>query len=128
MNKKYIIYLHRNKINGKVYIGQTCQKPEYRWNSGKGYNNCSLFYKAIQKYGWENFEHIILLENLTKEQANKKEQEYIGLYQSNDKNKGYNIQFGGNNHSVSEESRKKVVSMLKNNGKTKNSKSLAQII
>ena len=33
----YIIYKHINKINGKIYIGQTCQKPEYRWNHGKGY-------------------------------------------------------------------------------------------
>ena len=25
-----VIYMHRNKINNKVYIGQTTQKPEYR--------------------------------------------------------------------------------------------------
>lgn len=28
--KTGVIYLHKNKINNKVYIGQTTQKPEYR--------------------------------------------------------------------------------------------------
>lgn len=103
----YTIYIHKNKINGKIYVGQTCQKVEYRWNKGKGYDTCPLFYKAIQKYGWDNFEHIILLENLTKEQADIKEQEYIKYYKSNQKEFGYNIQSGGNNHNVTEESRQK---------------------
>lgn len=49
------IYLHRNKSNGKVYIGQTIQSIENRWKNGNGYKPCTYFYKAIQKYGWENF-------------------------------------------------------------------------
>ena len=66
--KKYIIYMHKNKINGKMYIGQTCQTLEQRSQANGGhYKSCSLFYKAIQKYGWNNFEHIILKENLTLE-------------------------------------------------------------
>ena len=107
MNNNYTIYMHKNKINGKVYIGQTNQKVEYRWNNGKGYNTCPLFFNAIQKYGWDNFEHIILEKNLTKENANIKEQYYISLYQSNNRNFGYNIQSGGNNHTVTEESKEK---------------------
>lgn len=103
----YTIYIHKNKLNNKVYVGQTKQKPEYRWNHGKGYNTCPAFYQAISKYGWENFEHIILETGLSKEEADVKEQFYIEFYDSTNKLKGYNIQFGGNSHQVTEESRRK---------------------
>ena len=103
----YVIYMHKNKINGKVYVGQTKQKPEYRWNHGKGYDSCPAFYQAILKYGWDNFEHIILETGLNEDEANIKEQFYIEFYNSNDKLNGYNIQSGGNVHSVTEESRQK---------------------
>lgn len=98
MNQKdnYIIYKHTNKINGKCYIGQTCQKPEYRWGkNGNGYRG-QIFYKAIQKYGWDNFKHDILYQNLTKEEANIKEKECIKRYNSNNSKFGYNIEDGGN--------------------------------
>lgn len=97
----YTIYMHKNKINGKIYIGQTCQKPEYRQNNGKGYVNCSYFYRAIQKYGQDNFEHIILFNNLSKQEANIKEKELIKKFNSNDEKFGYNIQAGGENHTFS---------------------------
>lgn len=93
------IYLHRNKNNNKVYIGQTSQANlNDRWKNGKGYSSCYYFYKAIQKYGWETFEHIILEQgNWTQEEANQKEQYYINLYQSTNPNYGYNITPGGSN-------------------------------
>ena len=93
--KEYCIYLHRNKINGKVYIGQTCQKPEKRWNYGHGYKNCPRFYSAIVSYGWSNFEHIILEDNLTSDEANEKEQYYIKKYNSRNPDLGYNLTEGG---------------------------------
>lgn len=37
IKQNFCIYLHKNKYNGKVYVGQTCQKPEKRWNYGYGY-------------------------------------------------------------------------------------------
>ena len=93
--KEYCKYLHRNKINGKVYIGQTCQKPEKRWNYGHGYKNCPRFYSAIVSYGWSNFEHIILENNLTSDEANEKEQYYIKKYNSQNPDLGYNLTEGG---------------------------------
>ena len=75
----YIIYLHRNKINNKVYIGQTKNNPTRRWENGKGYKN-TYFGNAIEKYGWDNFEHQILEENIeTVEEANQRETYYIEL-------------------------------------------------
>ena len=51
----YKIYAHINKINGKIYIGQTCRKNvNQRWRNGRGYINNVAFYRAIQKYGWDN--------------------------------------------------------------------------
>lgn len=58
--KKWFVYMHVNKINSKVYVGITSKKPEERWQKGQGYNSQKYFYRAIQKYGWDSFEHIIL--------------------------------------------------------------------
>jgi predicted GIY-YIG superfamily endonuclease len=75
----YTVYQHKNKINGKVYIGITSQKLEQRWGSqGCNYKSSPHFYSAIQKYGWDNFEHNILFD-LTKEQACLKEKSHKKL-------------------------------------------------
>jgi group I intron endonuclease len=102
----YCIYKHTNKINKKVYIGQTCQKLKDRWKNGKGYKTSTKFYNAILKHGWENFEHEILKENLTNEEANYWEQYYIKEYDSY-KN-GYNGTIGGNNAPKTEEHKQKI--------------------
>ena len=92
----YCVYMHVNKTNGKKYIGITKNKPEERWQNGYGYKK-QVFYNAIQKYGWDNFEHIILFENISEDEASKKEIEMISKYKSNDKRYGYNISCGGEN-------------------------------
>ena len=68
---KWCVYTHTNKINGKKYVGQTCQIPEKRWKNGNGYKRNPYFYNAIQKYGWDNFEHQILASDLTLEEASQ---------------------------------------------------------
>lgn len=94
MEKKYCIYKHVAP-NGKVYIGQTYNTKQ-RWSrNGNNYKNSPYFYEAIQKYGWENFRHEIILDNLTKKEADEKEKEYIILYDSQNREKGYNCNEGG---------------------------------
>ena len=107
-NKKFIIYAHINKTNKKVYIGQTCMKPENRWRNGKGYKENNYFTKAINKYGWDGFEHIILFSNLSEDEANILEEKLIKEYKSTDRQYGYNIMYGGNNHTLSELTKKKL--------------------
>lgn len=93
----YKIYVHINKINGKIYIGQTCRKNvKARFGkNGIQYQKCPRFWNAIQKYGWENFEHIVLIENLTQEMADIIEIELIEKYKSCNTNFGYNLAHGG---------------------------------
>lgn len=105
----YKIYKHINKTNSKIYIGITIQSPERRWRKGEGYKNNIYFYRAIQKYGWNNFEHIVLFDNLTKEEAEYIEIELISYHNSTNPEFGYNIENGGNlNKEISKETRKKM--------------------
>ena len=67
MNKKYVVYQHVTP-DGMYYFGQT-QNVEKRWsNNGAGYKGTAL-YPYIEKYGWENIQHIVLFRDQTKEDA-----------------------------------------------------------
>lgn len=92
----YSLYKHTFP-NDKIYIGITKYIPKYRWGKdGKGYKG-QIVWKAIQKYGWENIKHEILLETTDKEFIEHEERRYITeIYHSNNKNFGYNINNGGN--------------------------------
>lgn len=107
-NKKWCVYVHINKINGKKYIGQTSQRPEKRWDNGRGYITSSKFYGAIQKYGWSNFEHVIIADNLSLEEANDLEILLIEKYQTQKDEFGYNLDSGGHNTTHSEETKRKI--------------------
>lgn len=92
-NMKYSVYIHINKDDdNKSYVGIS-KNPKKRWRNGKGYQSQPKFYYAIQKYGWNNFKHIILLKDLSLEEAWEKEKEYIKKYDTI--NDGYNVHEGG---------------------------------
>ena len=89
----YTVYKHISP-SGKVYIGITKRKPEYRWNKGKGYREDQLlFYRAIKKYGWDNFTHEILYTGLSEKDAKNIEISLIRQYKS--LGMSYNITDGG---------------------------------
>ncbi len=112
MNMNYIVYVHTTPV-GKKYVGITCNRPAERWKRGRGYES-QLFYNAVEKYGWDNIRHEILFENLTKEEAEKKEIELIASYKSNDRRYGYNIDNGGNaNRKLSDETKRKISEKIK---------------
>ena len=91
----YNVYKHTNLINNKPYIGITSQKCESRWGTnGKGYELQPKFYRAIQKYGWNNFQHEILYTNLDKDTALQIEADLIQKY--NSIKNGYNVSPYGN--------------------------------
>ena len=98
MTKYGRIYIIRNTINSKVYIGQTKVSLKLRFQNhlsaarnGKDY----VIGKAIRKYGEENF-YIELLEECTIEELNKRERYWISYFNSTNNKFGYNISIGGN--------------------------------
>lgn len=97
--KKYIIYKVTNIITGKIYIGKTKQGLEIRkkshlFNYKKESEYISYFYRALQKYGEENFIWEIIDYGVSDKQLNEKEKEWIWLYNSNNPNFGYNMTNG----------------------------------
>lgn len=107
-SKKYTVYRHIAP-NGKCYVGISSNIKK-RWeNKGYGYSTQIKFYRAIKKYGWDNFIYEIILTDLSLEEAYKWEKYYILKY--NSVINGYNSDYGGagaEGHTVSLESRQKM--------------------
>ena len=95
MGKKYyVVYTHISP-NNKRYIGITSLNPNKRWKNGKGYKTQPYFWRAINKYGWDNFEHIIIAKRLDEETAKWLEIELIREWNTTNKKYGYNQTLGG---------------------------------
>ena len=104
----YLVYKHTNKENGKCYIGITGRAIKERWLNGRGYKKCPYFSSALKKYGWDSFDHEILIHGLTKEQAEKWEIRLIAYYKSNDTMYGYNCTRGGEYRDHSKKGKEKI--------------------
>ena len=114
--------MHISPTN-KRYIGISCKKIQYRWQNGEGYKNQPYFYRAIKKYGWDNFEHIIIARGLTEDEAKWLEVELIREWDTTNPNKGYNLTKGGDGcsgYKHTEESKQKISKA--NSGRTSSMK------
>lgn len=102
--EKYV-YKIENKINKKIYIGQTNNLDRRMQEHKHDERNNHPIHNAIKKYGWENFEVSVLYYGVD---YNEKEKEYIKLYKSNKKEYGYNITAGGQDSSGENNPRSKL--------------------
>lgn len=115
-----IIYLIRNKVNGKIYIGQTVESISKRFT--RHCSECNLdgmvITKAIFKYGKENFTIEKIHECSSMEELNMMEEFYIKKYDTLSPN-GYNIKSGGNNSRMHKSTKMKISRALRGKSKTK---------
>lgn len=91
--KSWTVYKHISP-SGKVYVGIS-SNIKNRW-AANGYYYClsdTIFSRALNKYGWDNFQHVILQEGLTHQEACDMEIELIAYYKA--KGISYNITDGG---------------------------------
>lgn len=90
--RKYLIYKVTNRINGKIYVGQ-------KEGSIEGYLGSGLLIKrAVEKYGRENFNNVVLEECRSRDEANTRETFWINELRAYERLIGYNISktwFGG---------------------------------
>ena len=91
------IYIITNLVNNKVYVGQTSniRKRFSDYNGTKYLTSDRPVYKAIKKYGQDNFTFEIAKLVSTKYELDKYEKIFIQKYNSSNPKYGYNIGKGG---------------------------------
>ena len=109
----YVVYKHTDP-EGLVYIGITRKLPHKRFDYGRGYKHNARFREAIERIGWDNFTHEILREELTREEAEALEAQYIAKHQSTDPAYGYNVKTGGaHGKGITEEARRHLSEIMR---------------
>lgn len=112
----HYIYKITNKINGKIYIGQT-NDPSDRWSKHKSAarrgSNVQLITKSMTKYGVDNFIFEVIATCKTLQDANLVEPELIKQYNSRDPSIGYNVGIGGDHELHTPEIRAKIADSLR---------------
>lgn len=91
------IYIIKNTVNSKVYVGQTRTSVDQRWKEHLRHAQYGdqIINRAMKKYGVDKF-YIETLEICEVSILDEREIYYIDLYDSTDKSKGYNVSIGGN--------------------------------
>lgn len=109
-----IIYKATNKINGKVYIGQTTNSLEHRKNQHLRETNSrrkdyGIFHDAIKEYGFDafTFQAIDTAESL--DELDEKERYWISYYKSDNFKYGYNQDSGGRKGGTKSDKTKRLI-------------------
>lgn len=95
-----IVYLAKNIINGKVYIGKTTKNISYRIKSHITHSKSKEskkypFIRALLKYGYDNFIWGTICECSNEKELDEFEKYYIKVFNSRNSTLGYNITAGG---------------------------------
>lgn len=108
MHKIYgIIYMVRNKVNNKIYFGQTTRSFKERYEGSIRNTKNKHLRNAIEKYGLDNFEIVEEFDvAFSKEELDELEKLYIGMYDTTNSEFGYNKMSGGYNGKPNDEVRK----------------------
>jgi group I intron endonuclease len=108
-----VVYLIKNIVNGKVYVGQTVASLRLRlrnhvshafaWLTGKYKGQDTPLFRAIRKYGKESFNISVVCSCQSKEELDLMEDFCILLLGGSNKKTGYNLRRGGANGKMSQE-------------------------
>jgi len=91
--------------SGKSYIGQTTRPIEERFKKHQQYSKCTAIYRAMKKYGWDNFKKDYY--ECPDEDLNFDEELLIREMGTMAPD-GYNLKGGGNNAKMSEETKQRM--------------------
>ena len=92
------VYMHISKIDGKAYCGITSKTLPTRFGQdGSNYDHCTRFYEAIQRDGWDSFEHVLIMPDGTREEAEALERAIIKYCHLAEFERGYNTFDGSEN-------------------------------
>ena len=107
------IYKITNKVNKKVYIGQTKEKVETRFQKHFYGKSCIALIAALNKYGKESFIIETLATTTDYQTANYLEAYFIIQYNSLANDNGYNIMEGGASRGITKQTRQRMSASAK---------------
>ncbi len=107
-----LVYKVTNRLNNQVYIGQTTlslneRRYRHEQESLNSYRKTVKFHNALLKYGFDNFLWEVIKECTSQEELDYYEKYYIQYYDSCNKEKGYNLKYGGRSGGIFSEEAKK---------------------
>lgn len=117
----FVVYMIKNELNGKCYIGRTKNfhvRKQRHLLLSQVENPKYYIHRAIKKYGIDNFTFSILKNNISIDDINEEEINFIKIYDSY--NNGYNMTIGGDGklqYITTEETKNKIRIHSIKNGK-----------